>query len=119
MGDPILWEYDELVCASSEPSQGSVSRAKTGTRKARNNTIDYCTILAITYLKSKVQGTCFGSRQFPCKDMQPMSSVEVVEPRFTVPSRKYFSKTLLPEMYKTEKQRVKMEFGDGKPLIVS
>ena len=51
---------------------------------------------------------------FLAMDMQPMSSVEgcgflklmqVAEPRFTAPSRKYFSKTLLPEMYKTEKQR--------------
>ena len=60
--------------------------------------------------------------------MQPMSSVEglgflklmqVAEPWFTVPFRKYFSRTLLPEMYKTEKQWIKMELVMGKPLIVS
>ena len=27
-GDPMLWEYDELVCTFSEPSQGSVSPAE-------------------------------------------------------------------------------------------
>jgi len=49
------------------------------------------------------------------KDMHPLAAVEgtgflhlmeVAEPRFTVPCRKYFSKTVIPAMYSQEKEKV-------------
>lgn len=55
--------------------------------------------------------------QFIAKDLQPISVVdgegfkflmEVAEPRFTVPSRTYFTNTLLPAMYVDVQQKVRV-----------
>ncbi len=53
---------------------------------------------------------------FICKDLRPYSVVEntgfrnmlhTLEPRYVIPSRKYFSETAVPQTYKDFKEKVK------------
>ncbi|XP_025753343.1 zinc finger BED domain-containing protein 1-like [Oreochromis niloticus] len=110
-------QFEDIKKAQSEKRLGGPAKTSSSTRQ-RSITEAFTSTQLYERTSKRWQEITNAIGYHIAKDMAPIATVErngfrhfmkIIDKRYELPSRKYFSKTIIPSMYSTEREKVAAE----------
>ncbi|XP_069114463.1 E3 SUMO-protein ligase ZBED1-like [Argopecten irradians] len=119
-----IGDLDEKTTTQTSP----VQLVKSGTQIQGQPKLTECIINKLAFSNKRRITITKAVGGFICSDLRPYSTVSgagfrhmlnVLEPRYQIPSRNYFSNTIIPELYNTVMDRVKTRLKQTSSIAIT